>query len=229
MWKLIKTEIKYYRWLYILSIALVILINFGLTMDGRWIEAQNDFPGLRIIWVGISIIIFFFTLLFNRKSGRLRNNVLLPLSKNEIAFSRIIPFMLFWITLVLILFLFYLVNVQSFPTNYWMQNLLSLTGIVLLINSIPVLNTDFYSTYFSKRSRLILGIFWSILWITYIFLNSIFISYLDFILPEFFESSREALTVLFLSGVTTILSILVGVSIFFASIVTFSKRKLFLE
>ena len=229
MWKLIKTEIIYYRWLYVLSIALVILINLGLTIDNRWIEAQNDFPGLRIIWIGINIVIFFFTLLFNRKSGRLRNNVLLSLSNKQIAFSRIIPFMLFWTTLVLILFLFYLVNVQSFPTNYWMQNLLSLTGIVLLINSIPVLNTDFYSTYFSKRSRLILGIFWSILWISYIFLNSIFISSLDFILPEFFESSRKTLTVLFLSGFTTIISILAGVSTFFASIVTFSKRKLYIE
>jgi len=229
MWKLIKTEIIYYRWLYILSIALVILINFGLTMDNRWFEAQSDFPGLRIIWLGISIFVLFATLLFNRKSGRLRNQVLLPLSNLQMAVARVIPFILFWLTLSLILVLFYILNINSFPTNDWIQNLISLTGVILLINSIPILNTDFYSTFFSKRGRIILGIAWAIIWISYIELNAIFSTYIDFIAPEFFENSRETIKALYLSGITTIISIVVGVSFFFGSIITFSKRKLFLE
>ncbi len=55
MWKLIKTEVEYYRWLYFLSITLIIVVDVGLTINNRWIEAQNEFPGLRIIWIGISI------------------------------------------------------------------------------------------------------------------------------------------------------------------------------
>jgi len=35
MWQLIKSEIEYFKWLYILSITLVVLINFGLTIDER--------------------------------------------------------------------------------------------------------------------------------------------------------------------------------------------------
>lgn len=157
MWQLIKTELKYYKWLYFLSILFVAIINLALTMDYRWIEAQNDFPGLRIIWIGISIVVFFSTLLFNRKSGRLRNNYLLPLSNKQIAISRIIPFVFFWILHVIILFLFYLININSLPTNDWVLSLVSLTGVILLINSIPVLNNDFYSTNFSKLSKNILG------------------------------------------------------------------------
>ncbi len=229
MWKIIRTEIQYYRWLYILSLALVILINFGLSMDNRWIEAQSDFPGLRIIWLGISIFVLFATLLFNRKSGRLRNQVLLPLSNLEMSLARVIPFILFWVMLSFILFVFYFINNNSFPTNDWILNLIGLTGVILLINSIPVLNTDFYSTYFSKRSKIILGVSWAILWITYIELNVVFSTYFDFISPLFFEQSREALKDLYLSGFTTILSIMVGGLLFFGSVFTFSKRKLYLE
>ena len=229
MLKLIKTEIIYYRWLYILSLLLVIIINFGLTMDNRWIEAQGDFPGQRIIWLGIGIVVLFATLLFNRKSGRLRNNILLPLSNIQLALARVVPFILFWVTLSFLLIVFYFININTFPTSDWILYLISLTGVILLINSIPVLNTDFYSTFFSKRSRIILGVSWAILWITYIELNLIFSTYIDFISPVFFEISRETLKELYLSRITTIISIVVGGLLFFGSLFTFSKRKLFLE
>ncbi|MBU1798021.1 MAG: hypothetical protein KKF21_06545, partial [Bacteroidetes bacterium] len=94
MWQLVKTEIEYFKMLYILSLASVVAVNLGLTIDDRWVEAQNDFPGLRVIWIGISIVVFFFTLLFNRKIGRLRNNILLPLSNIKTAISRLIPFIM---------------------------------------------------------------------------------------------------------------------------------------
>jgi len=229
MWKLIKTEIKYFKWLYILTVTFVIIVNSGLTIDNRWIEAQDDFPGLRVIWLGIGIVVLFFALLFSRRSGRLRNQILLPISNVQMALSRVIPFILFWTTLSLVLFVFYFINYNTFPTNDWILSLISLTGFILLINSILILNTDFYSTYFSNRSRIILGVIWAIIWIAYIFLNLIFSTYLDFILPDFFESSRKTLTILYLSGFTTILSILVGVLMFSASIITFGKRKLYLE
>jgi hypothetical protein len=64
MWRIVKSEIEYFKWLYILSILFVIVVNFGLTIDERWIEAQGDFPGLRIIWLGVGIVVLFFALLF---------------------------------------------------------------------------------------------------------------------------------------------------------------------
>jgi len=198
-------------------------------MDNRWIEAQGDFPGLRIIWLGIGIVVLFATLLFNRKSGRLRNSILLPLSNIQLALARVVPFILFWVALSFLLIVFYFININTFPTSDWILNLISLTGVILLINSIPVLNTDFYSTFFSKRSRIILGVSWAILWITYIELNLIFSTYIDFISPVFFEISRETLKELYLSRITTIISIVVGGLLFFGSLFTFSKRKLFLE
>ena len=77
MWRLVKSEMEYYKWLLILSCTLVLLINIALTIDNRWIEAQGDFPGLRVIWFGVGIVVLFFTILFNRKSGRLRTKNLL--------------------------------------------------------------------------------------------------------------------------------------------------------
>ena len=229
MWKLIRTEIQYFRWLYILSILFVIIVNFGLTIDGRWVEAQNDFPGLRIIWLGIGIVVLFFALLFNKKSGRLKNQISLPLTNSQISFARLIPFILFWIALLLILVFYYILNNNSLPPSNWILNLISLTGIILLIDSIPILYSDFYNTYFGRKNKILLGVFWSILWIIYIILNSIFATYFDFISPQFFESSRAILTELYFSDATIIINITIGVVFFFGSIITFQKRKLFLE
>lgn len=229
MWKIVKCEIEYFKWLYILSIIFVIIVNFGLTVDGRWIEAQNDFPGLRIIWLGIGIVVLFFALLFNRKSGRIRTKMLLPISQIRISAARLFAFILFWAVLSLILVIFYLINFASFPDIRWLTNLLSITGIVLLINSVPLLYSDFYSTYFKKGEKILIGIFWSILWIIYILLNTIFVTYFDFISPEFISQARETLTALYFSEGAMTISFVLGMSLFLSSIFTFQKRKLYLD
>jgi len=229
MWRIVKNEIEYFKWLYILSAIFVIIVNFGLTIDERWIEAQDDFPGLRIIWLGIGIVVLFFALLFNRKSGRLRNKMLLPISHLQLSLARLFSFILFWTVLSLILMIFYIINFASFPNSNWLVNLLSITGIVFLINSIPLLYSDFYNTYFDKKNKAILLLFWSVLWIIYILMNLIFATYFDFISPEFFSEARETLTVLYFSKGATIFTIGLGISVFFLSIVTFKKRKFYLE
>lgn len=229
MWKIVKSEIEYFRWLYIFSIAVVIIINFGLTLDGRWIEAQDDFPGLRVIWLGVGIVVLFFAILFNRKSGRLQKKMLLPVSTLQIGLARILAFTLFWLTLSLVLILFYLLNFQDLPDINWIVNFLSITGIILLINSIPLLYSDFYSTYFGKKEKFLMRVFWSILWLIYIFLNIIFADYFDSISPTFFEETRKTLSDIYFSSEITILNITVGTLIFTSSLVTFKNRKLYLE
>ena len=229
MWKIVKSEIEYFRWLYIISIAIVIIINFGLTLDGRWIEAQDDFPGLRVIWLGVGIVVLFFAILFNRKSGRLQKKMLLPVSTLQIGLARILAFTLFWLTLSLVLILFYLLNFQDLPDINWIVNFLSITGIILLINSIPLLYSDFYSTYFGKKEKFLMRVFWSILWLIYIFLNIIFADYFDSISPIFFEETRKTLSDIYFSSEITILNITVGTLIFTSSLVTFKNRKLYLE
>lgn len=229
MWKIVKSEIEYFRWLYIVSIVIVIIINFGLTADGRWIEAQDDFPGLRIIWFGVGIVVLFFAILFNRKSGRLQTKMLLPVSTLQIGLARIFAFILFWLTLLIILVFFYLLNFGYLPDSSWNVNFLSITGIILLINSIPLLYSDFYSTYFGKKDKFLMRLFWSLLWLIYIFLNIIFADYFDSINPTFFEETRRTLSDIYFSPEITILNITAGTIIFTSSLITFKNRKLYLE
>lgn len=229
MWHLVKTEIKYFKWLYILSLLFVIIVNVGLTIDNRWIEAQNDFPGLRIIWLGIGMVVLFFALGFNRKSGRIRTQMMIPITKLELAWVRMLAFIGFWLALILILMLFYLINFNDLPNKSWLTNLISISGIIFLINSIPLLYSDFYSTYFRKSEKAVMLMFWGILWITYVFMNTVFLSYLDFISPEFFTEMRLALTDLYFSKGAVLINIIFGFGLFFMSIETFKRRKLYLE
>ena len=68
MWRIVKSEIEYFKWLYILSILFVIVVNSGLTIDERWIEAQSDFPGLRV-----GIVVLFFCIIVQSKKWPVKN------------------------------------------------------------------------------------------------------------------------------------------------------------
>ena len=229
MWHLVKTEIKYFKWLYILCLLFVVIVNIGLTIDNRWIEAQNDFPGLRVIWLGIGIVVLFFALGFNRKSGRLRSQMMIPITQLELAWVRMLAFIYFWLALIVILMFFYLINFKDLPNRSWLTNLISISGIIFLINSVPLLYTDFYSTYFKKSEKAMLLLFWGILWIVYIFMNTVFLSYIDFISPELFTDIRLTLTNLYFSKGAVLLNIVLGIGMFLLSIETFKRRKLYLE
>lgn len=229
MWCLVKSEMLYFRWLFILSLLLIILINIGLTADSRWIEAQNDFPGLRVIWFGVGIVVLFFTLLLNRRSGRLRNKVLLPISNFELGLSRWVSFLIFWFALVSVLLIFYLINYDGSINQNWFTNLISITGTILIINSIPILYTDFVSSYFRKWEKVIVGLLWIIFFAQYISLNVIFSTYFDFLAPDLLLNSRDSLTNLYFTDSITLGSGLLGIFMFLATAYTFKKRKLYLE
>jgi len=229
MWYLLKTEICYFKWLYIICLAFVILINMGITLDGRWIEAQGDFPGLRIIWLGVGIVVLFFTILFNRKSGRLRYHRLVPISNSNLALIRWLAFVVFWLVLLIVLITFYLINFDGNLNENWFVNLLSLSGIMFTINSIPILYSDFYSSYFKTKEKMIIGIIWVIFWVFYMSLNVIFITYLDFLAPELLASGRQTITNLYFTTEVTFGNVIIGILMFLATIYTFRNRKLYLE
>jgi hypothetical protein len=207
----------------------VVVVNIGLTIDNRWVEAQHDFPGLRVIWFGIGIVVLFFVLGFNRKSGRLRVQMMTPISQLELAWVRMLAFIYFWLALIFILMLFYFINFNDLPNKSWLTNIISISGIIFLINSIPLLYTDFYSTYFKKSEKALMLMFWGILWIIYIFMNTVFLSYIDFISPEFFMEARLTLTDLYFSKGAVLINVVLGFGLFFMSIETFKRRKLYLE
>jgi len=60
-------------------------------------------------------------------------------------------------------------------------------------------------------------------------INLNFMTYVDFISPEFFSEAREALTNLYFTKEGILFNIGLGISMFFLSIITFKKRKLYLE
>jgi len=226
---LLKAELSYYKWLYVLCILITLLLNIALTADGKWIEAQGDFPGLRVIWLGIGIIVLFFTILFNKKNGRLRLQTSLPMSNFKLAIIRWIPFMLFWLALIFILIVFYILNYKAAPDSQWSSNLISISGIIILINSVPILYSDLYSTYYKNSEKIIMISIWSILWIVYITINIIFSTYFDELSPNFFVSTRHSITEIYTSLEITLINLLLGLLLFFITILSFKRRKLYFE
>lgn len=63
----------------------------------------------------------------------------------------------------------------------------------------------------------------------YIILNGLFLTYLDFISPEFFMKSREAVKIIYFSNGLIVTNLLVGIATFVFTLITFKKRKLYLE
>jgi hypothetical protein len=229
MWKILKAEIEHNKYYLLPGLLFVFILQVILVISGDWNESQNDFPGLRVIWFSLSIFIVFLYLLSFRKDKRLRIHTMLPINPRKIASVRISVFILFWIVLILILFLFHLINQGQFPGPAWIYNILTLTGLVFIINSLPYFSQDIFNIYFSKKSRVLLSIALILCSIIYIILVLMITPYFDTIDPQFFNSYRNTVQKVYFSPAVTIISPITGITLLIASLFLFNRRKSYLE
>jgi hypothetical protein len=122
-----------------------------------------------------------------------------------------------------------MINYDGSLNQNWFTNLISITGTILFINSIPILYSDFNSSYFKNWERTVVGLLWIIFFAQYIALNVIFSTYFDFLAPDLMLNSRESITKLYFTNSITMGSVFLGLIMFFSTIYTFKKRKLYLE
>ncbi|MFC2084516.1 hypothetical protein ACFLS9_05620 [Bacteroidota bacterium] len=226
MWNILYSEIKYNKVVILIGLTFVIILNIVLVLSGDWIKAQNDFPGLRVVWVVPTAVVYFTIHLIHNKDKRRRMLCVLPESNFKIGTARLIIAVIFWILLLIILEIF---NVIMNGYYYSLSDKVALTSIILILNALPLLYMDIMVILKSKKIKVFTGIIWIIGCMAYTIYSLLTTGYFESITPPFINSISVIFKDLYLSALGTLLLFGIGLILSFSSLRTFVFRKTYLE
>ena len=229
MLKLLKATYSYHKIGFFIALGFVIIINFSLIVGGRWQESQSDFPGMRVIWLlPISILFILFSTKFNHeKRNRIVN--LLPINKYQIAFSKLFGALVFWLLILLMNFIIYLSIKSSLPSQTWLADSLSYTGIVLILSSVPLAYNDIHSSSKSKAVKKLLALGWTVIMLTIITFFLLSLPYTQKFSPQQVATIGNELKAIYFSPAGSLLFFLLGSVFFGLSGFIYTKRGTYLE
>jgi hypothetical protein len=141
MWRLVKADIQYYWYIFIIPCILVcILLGFVGFVKG-WPEPGVDLVGTRSLLMTMAAVVFFYRVLRSMLEKRDRYQMLLPLSGTRAALSRLMFMICLWTCFVLLYWLSTL-TVKPYSVEIIIWEMLSVTGFVLMANALPYIHHD---------------------------------------------------------------------------------------
>jgi hypothetical protein len=226
MWLLLKSLSQYCGFVVIAGLTVVGIVTvFFLVLGGS--DFDKSVPAYRSVLMAATALVWLYSVLMLHKEKIDRFHILLPISVRQIGVVRVILLIGFWTTILLVFILSNVVvgNLQNNPALIW--NALSLTGFVLVVNSVPYLQRDLANIFTSKGQRFVLSVVWVIL---------VMIGYVLFVLlvmpVESFGSldvAKEFITMNIITPGGAFLFFLLGLGLTILTIVLFGKRQLYIE
>jgi hypothetical protein len=229
MWKIIKADFKYQKFVFIFPYAIVLLAIIANVSQG-WRHHEHDMQGVRTVMASMTGIIFLAKSFIIAKEKRYRFITLLPLKQWKIALTRVLFIILIWLSFLAMYWLGSAV-IRPYRADILIWDTLSFTGLVLLANSIIFIYYDLLYTLTNKKQKVILG---------FIFLLLVLIGYIVFFLFGVDEQSWNIFKNLFLPyksdfssfssnyiGAIVILSI--GFIMTILSVIVFKQRKTYTQ
>ncbi|MFC1564542.1 hypothetical protein ACFL6G_06365 [candidate division KSB1 bacterium] len=155
MWKIIKTELAYYRTLILFLLA---VFTSYLFLYSTWQTYEIIYSNLGTLGLMFVIELVFCISIYSTWSAARRDLLLarLPAADRNLSFVRIIIPMIFWFVLVFI-FIWFEVTLKGRIDPDIRRYLLSCTGIIMILNANYFLVRDM--TFAFKRKYKILGIY----------------------------------------------------------------------
>ena len=230
MWKIIKADFKYQKFIFIFPYAIVLAAIITNVSQG-WRQNEHDLQGVRSVIAAMTALLFFsyYFLMFIREK-RYRLITLLPISQWKIALPRIFFAILIWLSF-LVMYWLGTAMIRPYRADILIWEMLSFTGFVLVANSTMFIFYDLLFTLTSKCQKVILRL---------IFLISFFIGYFLFLLFSVDEQSWSIFKSLLLpykndlSSITSnyigaVLSLSIGIMMTILSVVAFGRRKTYTQ
>ncbi len=225
MWKLIKADFKYHKFIFIIPYVIVLAAIIANVSQG-WRQHEHDMQGVRTVMASMTGIIFLSKSFIMAQEKRHRFITLLPLKQWKIALTRVLFTILIWLSFLAMYWLGTAV-IRPYRADILIWDTLSFTGLVLLANSIIFIYYDLLYTLTNKKQKVILG---------FIFLLSVFIGYIVFFLFGVDEQSWNIFKNLLLTYkhdfssfssnyIGTFTSLLIGIIMTILSIFVFNRRK----
>ena len=219
MWQLLKAELAYHR----LSIACVFGVFLALhltVLEWGWRGVDTEYYGMRSILFTASMLFWLARFIRISKEKVDRYHVILPVRNRSVGAARVLVFIVFWMCMVcLFSFGFLLVRPEEMRVEM-LWDLLSLTGLMLAVNTLPLIHFDLMRCASRGYQKVVLTVIYAM------------VIFLCIGLVTRFPSSVASLAALQKPVVQfsampagTGLMLLLGVGFTFASVMIFQRRK----
>lgn len=229
MWKIIKADFNYQKFVFIIPYAIVLLAIIANVSQG-WRQHEHDMQGVRTVMASMTGIIFLFKSFKIAQEKRHRFITLLPLKQWKIGLTRTLFIILIWLRF-LVMYWLGSAMIRPYRADILIWDTLSFTGLVLLANSIIFIYYDFLYTLTDIKKKVILG---------FLFLLAVFIGYIVFFLFGVDEQSWNIFKNLLLpykddfssftsNYVSAVVSLSIGILITILSVFIFGRRKTYTQ
>lgn len=229
MWKIIKADFKYQKFIFLIPYAVVLAAIIANVSQG-WRQYEHDMQGVRTVMASMTGIIFLSKSFIIAKEKRHRFITLLPLKQWTIALTRVLFIILIWLSFLVMYWLGTAV-IRPYRTDILIWDTLSFTGLVLLANAIILVYYDLLYTLANNKQKVILG---------FIFLSLVFIGYIVFFLFGVDEQSWNIFKTLFLpykndfssfssNYIGAGVSLSIGFIMTILSVIVFKRRKTYTQ
>jgi hypothetical protein len=226
MWRLLKTEFEYDRFVLGMCFSFVTIISFVFLILGGG-DLEKSIPAYRAVLICSAAIVWFNSLVKLQKEKRECIQMKIPVGIRTIGLSRLLYLCIFWI---IIAGLFFIINwiVKGHTLDLTdVTSTFSMTGILFMANAFTLLQKDLRYFYTGKHAKFLLSVlFFILICIAYfVFILSV----MSFEARSSFGSLRMGMRSLFFSEWGAAGLMVLGIGFSFMDLWVFKNRIMYLE
>lgn len=227
MFNLLKSELKYYKVILTILSTLLVTLHTVFLINGTD-NLGNSVPALRVVILAFTLILFVYRTITLIKDGRDKIFVGLPLEPKSIGLARLSFLPVFWLFAVSLFLLSNLIAQFSNIEFYFVAEIISLTGLIILLNALVMIYIDFINFGLDRKKTLIIQISGIFLAAFSYFLFIILMPIAESIELTTLQNFRVNISNIYRSFFGAIFMLLLGSVFTIISINIFSKRKSYL-
>ena len=229
MWKIIKADFKYQKFIFIIPYAIVLVAIIANVSQG-WRQHEHDMQGVRTVMASMTGVIFLFKAFKIAQEKRHRFITLLPLKQWKIALTRVLFIILIWLSFLVMYWLGTAI-IRPYRADILIWDTLSFTGLVLLANSVIFIYYDLLYTLTDIKQKVIPG---------FLFLLALVLGYIIFFLFGVDEQSwnifkrfllpyKSDFSSIVSNYIGAVISLSIGIMMTIFSVFIFGRKKTYTQ
>ena len=228
MWKILKSDLVNNKFILIVPCG-VVLFGMIINVVLGWQNIEQDLPGVRTLMTSAIIVLLCFNFIKYIREKRVRLISTLPLSIKKIAISRLLYILTIWTTS---LFLYWICTSTARPYRidiiFW--DTIAVTGLILIANAFPYFVRDVNFCINEKYKMIISSILFVFIFLVGYLLIFIFnVNEYSWNIFQPLLPIRKTLLIFSSVSIGAIFFILIGLGFSALNILTFERRKSYVE
>ena len=228
MWKIIKADFRYHKFVFIIPVTIVLAGLVANVIQG-WRQLEHDFQGMRTVMAVATAFIFLIKYLVMIGEKRNRHNMLLPLKSWQIGLPRLSYCIIIW-AIFLVLYWSASATARPYRIAIIIWDTISLSGLILIANALMFIFVDLNYLGIKKIQKILLAFFAPFVLLSGFIVFFIFgVSEQSWNIFKIMLPYKADFSSFSATPIGAIISLLIGIAATYLSVVVFNRRRTYLQ